>query len=136
MIDCSGTIPDEKIEEQVTFLQNKTSYDASLATANQSVSLQTMKEAGNIFLYMSFCFKQPSGLELLTNLVIGNDQKKQMIDEAVSKVHESHYKAVLANMSKLEEENKLHNWYHGYSDRKSTRLNSSHSSVSRMPSSA
>ena len=27
-------------------------------------------------------------------------------------------------------------WFYGYADRKSTRLNSSHSSVSRMPSSA
>ena len=114
LLNCKWHFPDKYIQEQVTFLQKKLGYDKNFTKKIKKSSLKFLKNAGYVFLYMSFCFKEPTGLQLLSDLVVGKDKKNKMIVEAVHQVHESHFKEVLANMSKLEEENRFYNWYLGY----------------------
>ena len=117
-LDCSkGAIPDEEIEKQVAFLKNQTVGSKSNLTmkSNVDVKPEVLRKSANILLFMSFCYEKPVGLQFLENLKISEDVKKNIIDEAVKEVHDLYFEnEVFANMSKLEEENRFINWYHGY----------------------
>ena len=83
---------------------------------NKNISMQVLDEAGNALLYISSCFENPypPGYFFLGNLTIDNERKQELIDTESAKIHDSYIYKILKNLSKIEEENKFYNWYHGY----------------------
>ena len=71
-----------------------------------------------IYSYSSYCppnnIKQP--LELFLSSVFAIDIKDKLIDEARDEVHEKVYNEFVKNISKLQEENRFYNWYHGFTE--------------------
>ena len=54
-------------------------------------------------------------LMLLENMTMTNETRQEFLDIAQSVFVDSYFEGeILANFSKLEEENRYHNWYHGY----------------------
>ena len=92
---------------------NKTDFEDT----NNSISSRVLNEGANAYLFLRFCSNYPfsSGYEFLESLAITEEQRQTLIDDAVYKIHDSHNDDILRNMSKLQEDNKLNNWYNGYS---------------------
>ena len=111
-----GTISDDEIEQQLTFLWNK--YYKSRNDYDEE-GLEVLSKAADVLLYISFCYEQTSDFTFINNLIIGKEEKQQMIRDAVGNVHDLYFQnVVLANLSKLGEENRYYNWYHGYTNLK------------------
>ena len=54
-------------------------------------------------------------LMMLENMTLTNKTRKELVEIAQSVFHQPYFEnEILANLSKLEEENRFYNWYHGY----------------------
>ena len=112
--DCGRVIPVEEIRDQVTFLQNE--FDTKPSNSGANLNSKVLRKAAEALLFISFCFKKPSGLSFLENLARGNKGKQLLLNKAVADVHDSYFEnKVWANFSKIEEERRFYNWYHGRS---------------------
>ena len=52
---------------------------------------------------------------MLDNMTMTNETREWLFDVAYNELYDSYSDAVFANLSKLEEENRFYNWYHGFS---------------------
>ena len=104
-----------KNKNQIKYLLDKLDIDSDIE--NIEASLKLLNDAGKLYLFMSFCYRKPSGLsglKFLESLAIGKQKRQHIIDKAVIKVHDHFFENLWGNMSKLEEENRFYNWYHGF----------------------
>ena len=49
---------------------------------------------------------------------ITNETRKELLKIAVDSIQDYFFEEVISNLSKIEEENRYHNWYHGYTELK------------------
>ena len=53
-------------------------------------------------------------LMMLENMTLTKNTKQNLLDHTFAEFLTQHERDQLSNVSKLEEDNRLHNWYHGY----------------------
>lgn len=99
--------------EQISDLLKK--FGSNYDDSDTYVNPKELQKAASVFMYLSFCLKPNSGLQFLETLVIGRDKKQEKIRNAIEAIHESYFSTVLYNISKVYEENRYYNWYHGLS---------------------
>ena len=53
-------------------------------------------------------------IEQSKGVILGNNTRNKLINYAMDVIQEEFYKEVMKNLSKVEDPNRYHNWYHGY----------------------
>ena len=54
------------------------------------------------------------GLKMTKNMSLDNDTRKELTNNAVRHLHQHLYAVAMKNLSMVEDDDRYHNWYHGY----------------------